>query len=499
MRLPWLRSQPDGDELPAHPADLFEFHSLAQRLRPDRAGRGEPGLRVRGDDSVDEVVEVGRAVCCGRRAAERDRNTEIVQELHLDGLGCLLLRASGDEGRLHRRDVVLPELDVGPARLRAADGGGGRDADDVRGVLPALHAQGDPEVRVGQDVLGDHPRGALGREDHVDAERPADRADADEGGENVRKVLREHRELVDDEQQPRKRFGRVRREVGVEVVDIVARGGEQALPALHLGLERAQGAVGELLVEIADRADGVREALARFERGAAFEVDQDEVQPGGIVPVREAGDEGAEELALAGARRAADESVRPVLDQIEGEDSAADQDGGRPGEQLALRVDAAAVDDGAVRRTAVADSHPVALERQSAVAPGGALGAERHIRLRGAPDHELAAVRDGHDAADGLAAGERDAPSRHPGERAARLRGDERPLQEDEVAQFGRRRHGDAVHEEPLLRLQPATACRVHELGDSRRRSPPAQLDRLAPAVDVDHHPHSGLPWSYRA
>ncbi|AGW42172.1 glucose-6-phosphate isomerase [Leifsonia xyli subsp. cynodontis DSM 46306] len=181
------------------------------------------------------------------------------------------------------------------------------------------------------------------------------------------------------------------------------------------------------------------------------------------------------------------------------EDSAADQDGGRPGEQLALCVDAATIDDGAVRRTAVADSHPVPLERQSAMAPGGALGVERNIGLRGAPDHELAVVQDGHDAADGLATGERDAPPCHPGKHATRLRGDERPLQKDEVAQFGRRCHGHAVHEEPLPFLQTMPACRPHEFGDGRRRSPSAQLDRLAPTVDIDHHPHSGLPWSCRA
>jgi len=71
------------------------------------------------------------------------------------------------------------------------------------------------------------------------------------------------------------------------------------LPIAQLGLQRRQGTVGQLLVEVADRADGVRQPLAGLERGPALEIDQDEGQPGRIVPGGESGDHGPEELALA--------------------------------------------------------------------------------------------------------------------------------------------------------------------------------------------------------
>ena len=93
--------------------------------------------------------------------------------------------------------------------------------------------------------------------------------------------------------------------------------GEDPLPVAQLGLERAQRPVGQLLVEVADGADGVRQPLAGRERGAALEVDEDEGQPGRVVAGRETGDQRAQELALAGAGGAADQAVRAVADQVD--------------------------------------------------------------------------------------------------------------------------------------------------------------------------------------
>ena len=62
-----------------------------------------------------------------------------------------------------------------------------------------------------------------------------------------------------------------------------SRGGEEPLPPLHFGFEADEGAVCQLLVKVADGADGVRQPFTGFEGRTAFEVDEDEVQAGGVV------------------------------------------------------------------------------------------------------------------------------------------------------------------------------------------------------------------------
>ena len=74
----------------------------------------------------------------------------------------------------------------------------------------------------------------------------------------------------------------------------------------------AQRALAELLVEVGDHADRVREPRALVERAAALVVDEDERQVRRVGVRRQAGDEAAQQLALAGARRAGDQPVRAV-------------------------------------------------------------------------------------------------------------------------------------------------------------------------------------------
>ena len=227
--------------------------------------------------------------------------------------------ATGDQRRLHRGDVVLAELHVGATPLGPADRGCRGHPDDVHRVVPALHPQRHPEVGVGQDVLVDHARRALGGEDHVDAERASDGRHTDQRLQHVGIVLGQHRELVDHEQQAGHRLGRIGGQVGVEVVDALPRGGEDLLSVAQLGLERRQGAVGKLLVEVADGADRVGQPFAGLERRPALEVDQDERQPGRVVPGSQAGHHRSEELALPRAGGTADQAVRTVAHQVDPE------------------------------------------------------------------------------------------------------------------------------------------------------------------------------------
>ena len=129
-------------------------------------------------------------------------------------------------------------------------------------------------------------------------------------------LLGEHRELVHDDQQPGHWDARVRREVGVQGVDALAGRGEDTLAVAQLGLERSQGAVSELLVEVAHGPDRVRQPLARRERRSALEVDEDEGEARRVVAGSQSGDQRAQELALARTRRSTDEAVRAVPDEV---------------------------------------------------------------------------------------------------------------------------------------------------------------------------------------
>ena len=101
------------------------------------------------------------------------------------------------------------------------------------------------------------------------------------------------------------------------------RGGVRALVALQalamakLGFERTKGALAELLVEVGHEADAVRQPRTLVERAAALVVDENEHHLVRCVTCRQAGNEGAQQLALAGSGRTGDESVRTVTYEID--------------------------------------------------------------------------------------------------------------------------------------------------------------------------------------
>ena len=92
---------------------------------------------------------------------------------------------------------------------------------------------------------------------------------------------------------------------------------EQAHAPVQLGPQRRQRPPRQLGVEVGDVADGVRQLGEHGARRAALVVDEEERQPGRRVAHGERGDDRLQQLALAGARRAADQRVRPVGDEVE--------------------------------------------------------------------------------------------------------------------------------------------------------------------------------------
>ena len=112
-----------------------------------------------------------------------------------------------DQRALDRHDLVRAEPHVRAPGPVAADVRGGAVADHVGRVRGVLHAQGDPQVGVGPDVVVDHARGTLRGEDQVHAERAAALGDVDERRQQLRLLAGHLGELVDHDHQPRQRLG----------------------------------------------------------------------------------------------------------------------------------------------------------------------------------------------------------------------------------------------------------------------------------------------------
>src|SRR4051812_44599399 len=90
----------------------------------------------------------------------------------------------------------------------------------------------------------------------------------------------------------------------VVVVDILGAGPQQYLLAPpQLGGERLQGPLGQVSVQVGDQADRVRQRRAALERRAALVVDQYERHLVRAVHQGQRGDQGLQQLRLAGPRR----------------------------------------------------------------------------------------------------------------------------------------------------------------------------------------------------
>ena len=121
-----------------------------------------------------------------------------------------LLRGQGRsaERALERHQRTRTEAGVAAALQRHGDVGRLGAADHGRRLGAVEHAQRDPQVGVGQDVLVDRTRRPLRGEHEVDAEAAAALGDVDHAGDELGDLLHQGGELVDDDHQRRRRLVR---------------------------------------------------------------------------------------------------------------------------------------------------------------------------------------------------------------------------------------------------------------------------------------------------
>ena len=157
----------------------------------------------------------------------------------------------------------------------------------------------------------------------MDAERAPDAPQAHEQVDELRPRREQLGELVDDHQQVRhrrhRRVGVAARLVGDDVVEVAGLAQHRLAPLL-LADQRRVHAVDErqVALQVRDQAGHVREPREVGERGAALVVDEHERELLGRVARGQAGDQRAQQLALARAGRADEHAVRahPALGRL---------------------------------------------------------------------------------------------------------------------------------------------------------------------------------------
>ena len=148
-------------------------------------------------------------------------------------------------------------------------------------------------------------------------EAAAAQGDVDDAVDELGDLLGQGGELVDDDEQARRR---VRMALALHLHEVLGVGLlEQQLAVVQLGVQRDQRPAHLVAVEVGDHAHRVRQVDALLERGAALVVDEQERHPLRAVHRGQPDDQRLQELGLAGAGRAGDEGVRPVLAQVEDE------------------------------------------------------------------------------------------------------------------------------------------------------------------------------------
>jgi hypothetical protein len=188
------------------------------------------------------------------------------------------------------------------------------DAEDRDGLGGAEGAEADPEPEVAVEAAQATFVEVLGGEQEMHAQAATDPAD---GGEHVQELGpggQQLAELVDDDEQVGQRFeswvGRTACGVGAQV-GLVAGQVQEPLAPGQLALEGGHGAVDHRKVglQVGDEPRHLRERGEGGEGGTALEVDQHEGELFGWVGRGQAGDDRAQQLALARTGGADDQAV----------------------------------------------------------------------------------------------------------------------------------------------------------------------------------------------
>ena len=218
--------QPDDAGVRPDRGEVLGVDAGRQRRQPRPVRRIEIGERGGVADRPHEHREL-------RLTARTDgRRVDDVEPVVVRRLG--RTAAAGD---LEHDVLVGSEAQHRPSGRAAREAHRRVIADDVTGIGHVVQPQRDAEVRVRPDVVADHPRRALRRQDEVDAEAAAALGDADERAQEVGKIGGERRELVDDDHQA----GEGSAAAGAVVGQVAGAGGaQQVLATAHLGVEARQ-------------------------------------------------------------------------------------------------------------------------------------------------------------------------------------------------------------------------------------------------------------------
>ena len=372
------------------------------------------------------------------------------------------------------------------ARQRRVEVGGDGRAEHVVAVRLVGHPQGHPQVGVGAQVVLDDAGRTLGGEDQVQAERPTPLGDVDHAVDELRDLLDERGELVDDDDQARRRGDLAPALELDEVLGLVL--GEDVLAVPQLGRQRRQGPAHQVRGQVGDQADGVRQVDAVAEGRPTLVVDEQEAEPLRRVRHGHAEDPRLQQLGLAGAGGATDQRVRAVGPQVDREralgrlaDDGAqvarlgsrDGPGGiRPGEDRAVLAPALDHRAGGLGELVADEGDERHRSRQVALVLDGHAGVDErgHLARRALDDrgrHEVGV-------------------DRHPDDRLADVADDGVPGLRallDEGAAGGRQGGGRRGHPQHDDAVAPATLGQLHE---------PAALDGGVVLDDEQHDRAAG-------
>ena len=160
---------------------VVEGQRTRKRGRP-RRGDGRQcqpagGVTQRVDEAGQGGGAAGRVPVTGGRAG--------ADGTHLDSRAIHRPCLTAGMGHLHDGHVVGPSAQHRPAGPVAGQLGGVGPAEHVVGLGRRLHAQRDPKVGVGPDVVGHHAGRPLRGQHEVEAQAAAPLRDADEGRHEV--------------------------------------------------------------------------------------------------------------------------------------------------------------------------------------------------------------------------------------------------------------------------------------------------------------------------
>ncbi len=332
-------------------------------------------------------------------AAQRERERELLagRSSSADALTASG-QLAGDIGGAQAEQGFGVELQVGRTGDRR-EGVGVGDAEDGAALGGREGAQADAVGQVRVKAAQPALLKPLGSQQQVNGEGAAESADHHEQVDEVRPAGQQFGELVDDDQQRGQRDQVRAVHSGLLVV---ADGGEvagrpqQFLAPVDLAVDRVAHPVdqGEVVGEVGDHRAGVREFGHAGEGGATLEVDQRQVDRLGRVRRGQAGDQGAEQFALAGTGRADHQAVRAHaalgrLLQVQFDRSALGVDADRDAQPVARR--AALPGDLGVQVAGVADAEQT--------------GQAQRVRHRRLGHHRRGAVERGQLAGQGFRRG----------------------------------------------------------------------------------------------